>query len=438
MTCPTTIRPSRTQRAMFMLLLTSLLLPSLVWSEVTTLARARASGDIKVADDGVLYLSDFGNPALGNGTTVVRMLADGSSQSVYASGLPRALAGNDFDSAGNLYQAAFRGNVIYRIAPDGQTSTFASITQPVGIVVDDNDVVYSTQCNLNTISRVDADGTVTPIASGGGLNCPNGIDIGHDGAFYVVNNPDGGMYRVGLDGSVTLFATIPGGGNGHVVFVNDHYYVAGRVSHRIYQVDLEGNVTPYAGTGVDGNDDGPNLEATISRPNGIGASPDGRFLYIIGSSDFTAPDLAVRQIDLPSAPAGFAINAGMSGAWFDPDTAGQGMLFDVIPATNTFFLAWFTYEEAQPGTKVGTAEHRWLTAQGPYANGIAELSLTQSEGGVFNDPTAVSNTTVGTATLSFISCTEASFDYAFTDGPSGSIDLIRLTPDELCTISSEP
>ncbi len=412
------------------------LAPTLAHSDITTITRARANGDIKVAANGDVFVSDFGNPQVGNGDSVVRIFANGS-QEVFADGLGRALAGLDFDTQGNLIQAAFNTNRIYRIDADGNGVILATNLQgPVGIAVDSNNDVYATECNSNAIARVDSDGAVTRIASGGGLSCPNGMDIGHDGALYVVNFSDGGMYRVSLDGSISLFANIPGGGNGHVVFVNNRYYVAGRVAHRVFEVDTDGNVSAFAGTGTDGNQDGPNLDATISRPNGIGASPDGRFLYVTGSSDFGAADVAIRRIDLPSQGSPFEINAGLNGAWFNQATPGQGFLLDVVPSTGTVFLAWFTFETID--AKIGFEDQRWFTAQGPYQANRAEMVITLTSGGAFDDPLAVTNATTGTATLIFDSCTEASFDYAFDVGTTGRIVLSRLTPDALCSALVEP
>jgi len=40
--------------------------------------------------------------------------------------------------------------------------------------------------------------------------------------------------------------------------------------------------------------------------------------------------------------------------------------------------------------------------------------------------------TVGVLQLVFTSCTTASASYDITDGPSGELALIRLTPDVLC------
>ncbi|MBT8063125.1 MAG: hypothetical protein KJO85_10615 [Gammaproteobacteria bacterium] len=409
---------------------------STLLGDVITLAQARASGDVTVAPNGDIFLGDFGSPALANGTTVVKVLPDGTT-SLFAQGLSRALEGNDVDALGNLIQVGFGSNTVFSIDPAGNATVIANLDGPVGVVVDEGNQIFVTMCRADAIARIDPGGVVTQIAVGGGLDCPNGIDVGHDGAFYVVNNINGGMYRVGRDGVVSFFATIPGGGNGHVVYVNGFYYVAGRLAHRIYQVDTAGNVTPYAGTGVDGNTDGPNLQATISRPNGIGASPDGRYLYVIGGSNFSAPTLPVRRIDLPFDE--FEINAGLSGAWGNSGTPGQGLFLDVVPDSQLLWMSWFTYGPAPDGAiaRVASPFNEWWVALGPYSGASAEMTLIEATGGVFNDTVDVTEQNVGSFTITFSSCTEAEMNYNFDGGPSGVIALERLSPDELCAVLIE-
>jgi len=46
------------------------------------------------------------------------------------------------------------------------------------------------------------------------------------------------------------------------------------------------------------------------------------------------------------AEPSFVINAGHSGAWYNPVTSGQGQLIDVVPETQFMFLAWFTFTAA--------------------------------------------------------------------------------------------
>ena len=130
---------------------------------------------------------------------------------------------------------------------------------------------------------------------------------------------------------------------------------------------------------------------------------------------------------------GLTINPGMNGAWYDPNTAGQGVLFDISASLNVFFAAWFTYETDQ-GITLSADEnaHRWLIAQGSFEGVSASLTLYLADGGVFDHPTEVTTTPAGTATIQFTSCTEATFDYVLDAGLAGSIALSRLTPDVLC------
>lgn len=125
-----------------------------------------------------------------------------------------------------------------------------------------------------------------------------------------------------------------------------------------------------------------------------------------------------------------SINPGLSGAWYNASTDGQGMLVDVIPGRGQLFVAWFTFESAS--LKLGAPEQRWFTAQGHYAGNSAELTLFNSSGGRFNAPTPVATEVVGTAILTFHSCTEADFAFSFDEATSGEIPLTRLSPNVSC------
>jgi hypothetical protein len=82
------------------------------------------------------------------------------------------------------------------------------------------------------------------------------------------------------------------------------------------------------------------------------------------------------------------INSGMNDAWFNPDTGGQGFLIVVYPATQRVFLSWYTYDIERPPDDVtafiGDPGHRWLTAQGEYADNQAVLDIWIAKGGVFD------------------------------------------------------
>jgi len=115
-----------------------------------------------------------------------------------------------------------------------------------------------------------------------------------------------------------------------------------------------------------------------SLPNPAYPSPYAPFL--LGDNWHLKPEgykaLAQAQYDgyYASVLSGqdFQINAGLNDAWYDPETAGQGFLITVFPDIGQMFLAWFTYDVERPGegvtAQLGEPGHRWLTAQGPYAD----------------------------------------------------------------------
>ena len=131
---------------------------------------------------------------------------------------------------------------------------------------------------------------------------------------------------------------------------------------------------------------------------------------------------------------------GLTGSWYDAATSGQGVEVEVFPnaasGTGSTFVSWFTYDTVAGGEDA----QRWYTAQGPVVTGQANASLTiyQNTGGNFNAPPATTAQAVGTATLSFSTCTSGQLAYSFSDGSGrmGSIPLTRLTQNVTCSITA--
>lgn len=415
---------------------------SVIAQTVTTLTSEsfEASGDLAVAQNGDIYVANFGtflNNA--NGAEVYRVSPLGEV-SVFATGLSGA-SGNTFASDGTLYQSSIAANRVSAIAPDGTVSTFltgvAGVRNPVGLTFDGAQNLYVANCGDNTILRANPDGTTTTFSNSPLLSCPNGLTSDSNDNLYAANFNNGNIVKVAPDGSASVLASTPAGttkptgGNGHIIYGNDRLYVVSNATHQVFELSLEGELSLLAGTGERGRADGPALESSFALPNGIGLSPDGNTLYVNDSEDLTsdnniAPNV-VRAVSLrPEIP----INAGLSGAWYNPDTAGQGMLFDVNTDIDVFFVAWFTFEAE---SKIGVPEQRWLSAQGPSSGSRAVLDLRSTQGGVFDVPGPTQTSVIGTLEMVFHSCSEATATYTFNEGGrSGSITLVRLTPDVFC------
>jgi plastocyanin len=119
----------------------------------------------------------------------------------------------------------------------------------------------------------------------------------------------------------------------------------------------------------------------------------------------------------------FAISYGIGGTWYNPATTGQGFLLEVIPSVNSLALGWFTWSSTTTG------QHDWISALGPIVGDSATVNLQHSVGGRFNDPAAVTSSSIGTATFKFTDCQNGTVTFNRSDtGQSGTIPIQRLTP----------
>ena len=138
----------------------------------------------------------------------------------------------------------------------------------------------------------------------------------------------------------------------------------------------------------------------------------------------------------------FQINPGLTGAWYYPDTSGQGLLFDVMSnngnSTGEMFLAWFTYNLSHEANNAefGDLNSRWFTAQGEYNQDKADLTVYLTEAGKFDSSDTVTSIAVGKINIRFSSCTKGIFRYSFDNTQvRGSFPITRITPDQNCETS---
>lgn len=137
------------------------------------------------------------------------------------------------------------------------------------------------------------------------------------------------------------------------------------------------------------------------------------------------------RINVTAAAVSFSINQGISGAWYNAQTSGQGFLFDIDADTKFMFAGWFTYEPAS----ATNATTDWLTLQGNYSGAQAQVPIYRTGGGTFDQSSQTSTSVVGNATVTFTSCTAGTVDYQLTSpAKSGTIAITRLVPgtDALC------
>jgi PKD repeat protein len=138
-------------------------------------------------------------------------------------------------------------------------------------------------------------------------------------------------------------------------------------------------------------------------------------------------------------PDPIVINSGMSDAWFNSATDGQGMLIIAWEDSKFMFMAWFTFDVERPPEDVmailGEPGHRWLTASGPYEGDTATLDVFLTSGGVFDsaEPPAITDQEpIGTVTIKWTSCTAGTLTYNIPSlGLMGDIPIERIVLDNV-------
>lgn len=193
-------------------------------------------------------------------------------------------------------------------------------------------------------------------------------------------------------------------------------------------IDVGGNQLTGA-VPVAPNPDNLQAGASVLCGNAFTATPDTNWDTATGVSPWYS------ACGLSSHP--FSINLdqhGLTGTWWNPQTSGQGLVINlyadnVAPGHGTLAAGWYTFDAAG-----GSGGQRWYELQGDvYNNSVAvPLGIYTASNGNLDAGPAPTTAQVGTATLSFTSCTTGTLVYAFNDGRSGSIPLSRLTASPTC------
>lgn len=171
-----------------------------------------------------------------------------------------------------------------------------------------------------------------------------------------------------------------------------------------------------------------------------------RFLSTLGQLPTDLADIAayIASFESPMGGGPDLNQHGLTGSWYEPATSGQGIEVEffpnlVAPGTALVQGAWFTFDTAP----VGAAERdRWYTFSGSGQSGMPNVPITiyRNIGGNFNDVPITSATVVGSGTLTFTDCMNATLDYTFSDGSGriGTIPLTRLLANVTCAVGTTP
>lgn len=142
---------------------------------------------------------------------------------------------------------------------------------------------------------------------------------------------------------------------------------------------------------------------------------------------------------VPVAAPARGLDARFGGAWQIDGVSGQGIAFDLRPPTTAdpglFAGAWFTFDP-EAANDDPTAQH-WFTLAGDLgeaADGRLSVPIYRTIGGALDREASNNTWRVGTATLTFLECDAATFEYRFDDSEvahgfarlSGTAELSRV------------
>lgn len=108
------------------------------------------------------------------------------------------------------------------------------------------------------------------------------------------------------------------------------------------------------------------------------------------------------------------------GSWYNPENDGQGFQLDVLDDGKTVVAYWYNYEAD------GSGEQRWFLLLGQLVNGVAEVTIHTTSGGVFlqNNPYYLEDW--GTGRFSAVDCNHIELEIE-SDEVNTTIPLTRLS-----------
>lgn len=255
------------------------------------------------------------------------------------------------DSAGNIYVADSRNNLIRKVSPDGVVTTLAgsgkqgsedgkgisaSFFFPAALTADANGVVYVADTHNSLIRKISPDGTVITIAGRLTpeaakyrdtvikLDNPYGIAVDDKGNVFVADWERDMIKKISPDGKMTAFAgngekgAKDGQGAAATFYLPeglalDHtgnLYVADCYNNMIRKITPDGLVSTFAGHALKGAKDGKGKAASFSHPDGLAVDHAGNvYVADVGNNKIRkiTPDGVVTTI------AGTGMHGGANG-----------------------------------------------------------------------------------------------------------------------------
>jgi sugar lactone lactonase YvrE len=180
--------------------------------------------------------------------TIFKFAPDGT-QSSFASGLI-APVGLAFDGKGNTFIGDAGGGAVVRVAPDGTQTTFANIPEgPTGLAVDNSGNLFVAVFNKGAVLKFTPNAAQSTFVSG--LTNATGLAFDKDGNLFAADLGGGVIYKITGPGVKSPFASGLSGPGGLAFDRSGNLFAADNVSGMIYKFTPDGTMSAFA-SGVPG------------------------------------------------------------------------------------------------------------------------------------------------------------------------------------------
>ncbi len=285
---------------------------------------------------------------------------------------------------------------------------------------------YKDVTGLGRPQDFDGDGVFTCDRGPVELTGPGEIVAQHSGPFYNSDRNGEGIYAEVISDELSLIYTFSFDPLGnHPMWMLG---VGKNVGNSIVIDDLELPTGARFGSAFDSSEieyrDGGSMSVVF--PDCQAEAEPGNIVYTgnenLGYEPLITTARRLAEI-VPCGAAPVAVNAGLSGSFYDPDRNGEGIIVEWL-SNGMVVVVWFTYD--QDGNQlwllgVGEADGNSVTLTMEYPTGLTRW-------GSDFDASAVILTEWGTVTITHTDCDSLSFGYDSTAGfGSGSYNYRRIT-----------
>jgi sugar lactone lactonase YvrE len=225
--------------------------------------------------DGSIYASNYD-------TGIVYKIDEDGSSSIVVAANNGGAAGIRFDDSGNLYVAMYNLNSVIRVDSQGSQSTFASnILTPIALDWDNNQNLYvSSFQGTNTVTMIDPNGTATQLGVVSQLTQISSLALDGSGDIYITSYNSGDVYRMTPSGIVSLFISTGVSGLNFIQFdENENVFYAISGDNAILKIDPNDSTETIIQSSPPGAVDGPVADASIEQSIGLAVSADGKQVY---------------------------------------------------------------------------------------------------------------------------------------------------------------